>query len=78
VAVPPDKVIDAPGLEPSTRMVTEPVGVPRIAVEDATAGATVMVMTSLVPTVGLGEADVRVVVELERLDAEVVGHAFRN
>jgi hypothetical protein len=76
--MPPDKVIDAPGLEPSTRIVTEPVGVPRIAVEDATAGTTVMVMTSPVPTVGLDEADVSVIAELERLDVAVVGHAFRS
>jgi hypothetical protein len=74
----PDRVIDEPWLEPSIRIVTEPVGVPRIAVGDATAGTTVMVMTSLVPTVGLDEADVSVVVELERLDAEVVGQAFRS
>ena len=78
MAVPPDREIDEPSLEPSTRIVTEPVGVPRIAVDDAPAGTTVMVMTSLVPTVGLDEADVSVVVELERLEAEVAGHAFRS
>jgi hypothetical protein len=76
--MPPDRVIGELGLEPSTRIVTEPVGVPRIAVDDAAAGTTVMVMTSLIPTVGLDEADVSVVVELERLDAEVVGQAFRS
>ena len=76
--MPPDRVIDEPWLEPSTKIVTEPIGVPRIAVDDAIADTTVMVMTSLVPTVGLDEPDVSVVVELERLDVEVVGHAFRR
>ena len=70
--------MDEPWLEPSIRIVTVPVGVPTIAVDDATAGTTVMVMTSLVPTVGVDEADVSVVVEVERLEAEVAGQAFRS
>jgi hypothetical protein len=37
-----------------------------------------MVITSAVPTVGLDEADVSVVVELERLEAEFVGQAFKS
>ena len=76
MAMPPDRGIDELWLEPSTRIVTEPVAVP--AVDEATAGVTVMVMTSLAPTVGADEPDVRVVVELERLDAEVVGQEFRR
>ena len=74
--MPPDSMSDEPWLEPSTRIVTEPVGIS--AVDDATAGATVMVMTSLDPTVGLDDPDVRVVAELERPAAKVVGQEFRR
>ena len=73
MALPPDRVIDEPWLVPSTRIVSEPVGVATMAVDDAT----VMVITSLAPTVGLDEAAVSVVVELERADAAVVCQSVR-
>jgi hypothetical protein len=76
VATPPESPSGELCVEPSTRIVTEPVGEAGIPLEAVVAGATVIVMKSLVPTVGFEAATASVVVEASSVDAAVVGQAF--